>query len=80
MNMTKTYVKGRISKDKRTGYRRVTPHHNGHCIYWGYDGRRKSWKKNKERNEIESIFDEYYSIKNRKYKKITMRWLIQMTE
>lgn len=63
--MSRTYVKGRISKDKRRGFRRITCYHKCQCFCCGYNGRRKGWKKTIERNTIKSILNEYYFIKNK---------------
>ncbi len=63
--MTRTYVKGRISKNKRTGYKRITSSHKCKCFCCGYDAQRKGWKKTKERDDIKSILNEYNLIKNK---------------
>ncbi len=57
--MSRTYVKGRISKDKRRGFKRTKCFHIGYCHCC--NSRRKDLRKAKEREEIESILNEYHS-------------------
>ena len=78
--MTRTYVKGRISRDKRREYRRDKSHYKCHCCNSGINDRTKGWKKTEERNKILSIINGYYSIKIKLYTIKTMRWLIPMME
>ena len=55
--MSRTYVKGRISKDKRRGFKRTKCFHIGYCHCC--NSRRKSWRKLK-REDIKSLLNEYY--------------------
>lgn len=57
--MSRTYVKGRISKDKRRGFKRTKSFHICYCYFC--NSRRKGLKKTKEREEIKSLLNEYYS-------------------
>ena len=79
--MTRTFEKGRYTKDKRSGFKREGLHHECHCRLCRIKkDRKKRLKKTRERNEIIAIFKEYYLIKNEIYKNRTVRWLIPMTE
>ena len=51
--MTRTYVKGRISKDKRRGFKRSITN-KCRCSYC-YDPHRKGHRKTDERNLIKSL-------------------------
>ena len=51
--MSRTYVKGRISKDKRRGFRRSIAY-KCHCSYCR-DPHRKGHRKTEERNLIRSL-------------------------
>ena len=75
--MSRTYVKGRISKDKRRGFRRNGWSSNCRCSYCCCNPRYKGWKKTKEKNEIKSIINEYRSI-NSSHTKNRMKLLIPM--
>ena len=55
--MTRTYVKGRISKDKRRGFKRSITN-KCRCSYC-YDPHRKGHRKTDERNLIKSLMKEY---------------------
>ena len=57
--MSRTYVKGRISKDKRRGFKRTKCFHIGYCHCC--NSRKKNLRNNKELDEINSILNEYYS-------------------
>jgi len=56
--MSRTYVKGRISKDKRRGFKRTKSFHICYCQVC--NSRRKGLKKTKEREDIKSLLSEYY--------------------
>ena len=55
--MTRTYVKGRISKDKRRGFRRSITY-KCRCSYC-YDPHRKGHRKTDEKNLIKSLMRVY---------------------
>jgi hypothetical protein len=55
--MTRTYIKGRISKDKRRGFRRSITY-KCHCSYC-HDPHKKAHRKTEERNLIKSLMIEY---------------------
>jgi len=50
---TRTYVKGRTTKNKNKGFKRThrrCPH--GHCWICGWDPRTKGWKKTQQRKDF----------------------------
>jgi len=55
--MSRTYVKGRISKDKRRGFKRTKCFHIGYC----HCCNSRRMRKIKEREDIKSLLNEYYS-------------------
>ena len=77
--MSRTYVKGRISKDKRRGFKRSGWKSHCQCSYCCVDSRNKGWKKTRERNEIKTIMFEYNSTKSRLNKMQAMTLLIPMS-
>jgi hypothetical protein len=71
--MTRTFVKGRTSRNKKWGYKRVSSHYSCHgACCW--NPRRKGWRKTAEKNELKAIIEE-----QKNYRKHT-RWLIPMME
>ena len=77
--MSRTYVKGRVSKDKRRGFKRNGWISKCQCSHCSCSSQTKAWKKANERNEIKFMMDEYYSTKTRQYNMRCMKWLIPMT-
>ncbi|MHA1106057.1 MAG: hypothetical protein ACTSPN_10115 [Promethearchaeota archaeon] len=77
--MTRTYVKGRASKDKRTGFKRNGWKSHCQCSYCNGSPREKGWKKTNERNEINLILKEYTSIKSGVNNLKTIKLLVPMS-